>query len=59
LGNSVKKVDLHKNKTSLLPFQNSHFTALIALSPNNTLLVAFDFTGHATLFNLAGDFIVG
>lgn len=58
LANSVKRVDLHKNQTALLPFQLPHHTAVIALSSRG-LLLAVDFTGHSVLFNLAGSFVVG
>lgn len=59
IGNSVKKIDLHKNKTMILPFQNPHTNALILVSPNGVTLIAIDYAGHATIFNLQGNFVVG
>jgi len=59
LANQVKRIDLKNNHASVLPFQNPHHNALIAISPNSIILIAVDYTGHATLFNLAGGFIVG
>ena len=58
-GNSVKVTDLKKNCSRLLPLQNPHTNALLALSPDGTLLIAIDFSGHSTLFNLPGDFVIG
>ncbi len=59
VGNSVKKIDLHRNKTYLLPFQNPHTNAIILISPNGVTLIAIDYTGHATIFNMQGNFVVG
>ncbi len=59
VSNTVKKTDLAKNRTSTLPLQNSHHNALLVVSPNSTLLVAIDYAGHAILFNLHGQFVVG
>lgn len=58
-GNSVKTIDLINNKTKLLPFQNPHTNALIVISPDGITLIAIDYAGHATIFNLQGNFIVG
>ena len=57
--NSVKTLDLVNNKTQLLPLQNPHTSSLIAISPAATTLIAFDFAGHATIFNIKGNFIIG
>ena len=57
--NSVTALDLTNNRTRLLPIQNPHTTALIAISPNATTLLVIDFAGHATIFNLKGDFVIG
>jgi periodic tryptophan protein 2 len=59
VSNTIKKTDLNKNRTSALPLQNPHHNALLVMSPNKTLLVAIDYSGHATLFNLHGNFVVG
>ena len=59
VSNRVKKIDLQKNKTQILPFQNPHQNAIILISPNKVLLIAIDYAGHATLFNLQGNFIIG
>jgi hypothetical protein len=59
VGNSVKKIDLRSNKTQLLPFQNPHTNALILVSPNGITMMAIDYAGHATIFNLQGNFVVG
>ena len=59
ISNTVKKTDLNKNRTSTLPLQSSHHNALLVISPNKTLIVAIDYAGHAILFNLYGNFVVG
>ena len=59
IGNSVKQINLQANKTQLLPFQNPHTNALIAISPDAVTLVAIDYAGHATIFNLQGNFVIG
>jgi len=43
----------------LLPFQNPHQNAIILISPNRIILIAIDYAGHATIFNLQGNFIIG
>lgn len=59
VSNTIKKIDLQKNRTSTLPLQNPHHNAMLVVSPNQTLIIAIDFAGHATLFNLHGNFVVG
>ena len=59
VSNCVKKIDLKNNKTQLLPFQNPHQNAIILISPNKITLIAIDYSGHATIFNLQGNFIIG
>lgn len=59
IGNSVKVIDLIHNKTRLLPFQNPHTNAIIVISPDGVTLIAIDYAGHATIFNLQGSFVVG
>lgn len=59
ISNSVKKIDLQHNKTYLLPFQNPHTNAIILVSPNGVTMIAIDYAGHATIFNLQGNFVIG
>ena len=59
VSNRVKRIDLKNNKTELLPFENPHQNAILLVSPNRTSLIAIDYSGHATLFNLQGNFIIG
>lgn len=59
VGNSVKRIDLRSNKSHLLPFQNAHTNALVLVSPDGITMIAIDYAGHATIFNLQGNFVVG
>lgn len=59
VSNTVKKTDLSKNQSSLLPLQNQHHNAMLVMSPNKVVLVTIDYSGHSTLFNLHGNFVIG
>lgn len=59
VSNMVKRTDLKRNRTSLLPFQARHHLSLIAVTSSHALLLAVDYAGHGTFFNLEGQFVVG
>jgi hypothetical protein len=58
LNSVVKAIDLVRNQTRILPFENYHQNKIIAISPDATLMIAIDKAGHSTLFNLKGSFVV-
>lgn len=52
VGNRVTCFDLKNNKSSTLPFENSHNISKLCLSPNNNLLLSIDEEGKCVLFSL-------
>jgi len=52
VGNRVTCFDLKNNKSSTLPFENSHNISKLCLSPNNNLLLSVDEEGKCILFSL-------